>query len=117
MSGEFADLDALESELAQKGGAVVGINAFTLDGDEGADAEAKEIPSKAYGAYQNLWFDSTVMPAALPPDQAYSQRPMSSIRTGTSGELIVARSHPRADEGAALIEQALATSGRNPRPV
>ena len=56
--GELADLDALNQELAQKGGAVVGINAFTLDGDEGAIAEAKEILSKKGAAYQNLWFDS-----------------------------------------------------------
>lgn len=56
--GELADLDALNQELAQKGGAVVGINAFTLDGDESAIAEAKEILSKKGAAYQNLWFDS-----------------------------------------------------------
>ena len=52
--GELADLDALNQELAQKGGAVVGINAFTLDGDEGAIAEAKEILSKKGASYQNL---------------------------------------------------------------
>ena len=82
--GELADLDALNQELAQKGGAVVGINAFTLDGDEGAIAEAKEILSKKGASYQNLWFDSDSDPAVLPQDCMHSQRPMSLIRTGTS---------------------------------
>ncbi len=56
--GELADLDALNQELAQKGGAVVGINAFTLDGDEGAIAEAKEILSKKRSSLSEFWFDS-----------------------------------------------------------
>ena len=34
--GELADLDALNRELAEKGGALIGVNTFTLDGDEAA---------------------------------------------------------------------------------
>lgn len=82
--GELADLDALNQELAQKGGAVVGINAFTLDGDEGAIAEAKEILSKREHPIRISGLTPTAMPAVLPPDCTHSQRPMSLIRTGTS---------------------------------
>ena len=31
--GELAELDALNKELAGKGGALIGVNTFTLDGD------------------------------------------------------------------------------------
>ena len=34
--GELAELDALNKELAEKGGALIGVNTFTLDGDEAA---------------------------------------------------------------------------------
>ena len=44
--GELADLEALNKDLAAKGGAVVGINSFTLDGDKTAIAEAKDILAK-----------------------------------------------------------------------
>ena len=56
--GELGDLDALNNELAQKGGAVVGINAFTLDGDQDAILAAKEILSKKGASYKNIWFAS-----------------------------------------------------------
>ena len=56
--GELAELDALNQELAQKGGALIGVNAFTLDGDEGAIAEAKDILAKKGVTYQNVYFPS-----------------------------------------------------------
>ena len=56
--GELAELDGLNQELAQKGGALIGINAFTLDGDEGAIAEAKDILAKKGVTYQNVYFPS-----------------------------------------------------------
>lgn len=34
--GELSDLDALNQELAKKGGTLIGVNTFTLDGDEAA---------------------------------------------------------------------------------
>ena len=55
---ELAELEALNQQLAEKGGAVVGINSFTLDGDETAIAEAKEILAKKGVSYKNVWFDS-----------------------------------------------------------
>ena len=55
---ELPELEALHQELAQKGGAVVGINAFTLDGEEGAISDAKDLLSKKGVSYQNIWFAS-----------------------------------------------------------
>ena len=57
--GELGDLEALNKELAQKGGSVVGINSFTLDGDSKAISEAKDILNKKGITYKNLWFDSS----------------------------------------------------------
>lgn len=56
--GELADLEALNSRLAEKNGAVVGINSFTLDGDKSAISEAKDILAKKGASYKNIWFDS-----------------------------------------------------------
>ena len=57
--GELGELDALNKELADKGGALIGVNAFTLDGDETAIAEAKEVLAKKGATYQNVYFDSS----------------------------------------------------------
>ena len=56
--GELAELDALNEELAEKGGSLIGVNTFTLDGDEKAIAEAKEELAKKGATYQNVYFDS-----------------------------------------------------------
>lgn len=56
--GELAELESLNKQLAEKGGAVVGINSFTLDGDKTAIAEAKDILAKKGVSYKNIWFDS-----------------------------------------------------------
>ena len=56
--GELAELDGLNQELAQKGGALIGVNTFTLDGDEGAISEAKDILAKKGVTYQNVYFPS-----------------------------------------------------------
>ena len=55
---ELGDLEALNKSLAEKGGTVVGINAFTLDGDETAIAEAKAVLAKKGATYQNVYFAS-----------------------------------------------------------
>ena len=57
--GELGELDALNKELADKGGALIGVNAFTLDGDETAIAEAKDVLAKKDATYQNVYFDSS----------------------------------------------------------
>ena len=57
--GELGELDALNKELADKDGALIGVNAFTLDGDETAIAEAKEVLTKKGATYQNVYFDSS----------------------------------------------------------
>ena len=56
--GELAELDALNKELAEKGGALIGVNTFTLDGDETAISEAKDVLAKKGVTYQNVYFDS-----------------------------------------------------------
>ena len=56
--GELAELDALNKELAEKGGALIGVNTFTLDGDEAAISEAKAVLAKKGAAYQNVYFAS-----------------------------------------------------------
>ena len=56
--GELAELDALNKELAEKGGEIIGINAFTLDGDEAAISEAKDVLSKKGATYRNVYFPS-----------------------------------------------------------
>jgi len=56
--GELAELDALNKELAKKGGALIGVNTFTLDGDEAAISEAKDVLAKKGATYQNVYFDS-----------------------------------------------------------
>ena len=57
--GELGDLDALNKELADKGGALIGVNTFTLDGDEAAISEAKDVLAKKGATYQNVYFDSS----------------------------------------------------------
>ena len=56
--GELAELDALNKELGEKGGSLIGVNTFTLDGDEAAISEAKDVLAKKGATYQNVYFDS-----------------------------------------------------------
>ena len=56
--GELSELDALNKELAEKGGALIGVNTFTLDGDEAAISEAKNVLAKKGATYQNVYFAS-----------------------------------------------------------
>ena len=56
--GELVELDALNKELAQKGGALIGVNTFTLDGNEAAISEAKDVLAKKGATYQNVYFAS-----------------------------------------------------------
>lgn len=56
--GELSDLEALNKSLSEKGGEVVGINSFTLDGDKTAISEAKDVLAKKGASYKNIWFES-----------------------------------------------------------
>ena len=56
--GELSELDTLNRELAEKGGTLIGVNTFTLDGDETAISEAKDVLAKKGATYQNVYFDS-----------------------------------------------------------
>ena len=55
---ELSELDAMNKELAGKGGELIGINAFTLDGDEKSISESKEVLDKNGASYRNVYFDS-----------------------------------------------------------
>ena len=54
--GELSELDALNKELAKKGGALIGVNTSTLDGDEAEISEAKDVLAKKGVTYQNVYF-------------------------------------------------------------
>lgn len=56
--GELPDLEALHQELVKKGGAVIGINAFTLDGSTKDTNEAKSVLEQQGVTYPNIWFAS-----------------------------------------------------------
>mgnify|MGYP004564579571 FL=1 len=56
--GELSELDALNKKLAEKGGALIGVNTFTLDGNEAAISEAKDVLAKKGVTYQNVYFAS-----------------------------------------------------------
>lgn len=53
---ELSTLNQLNEALKAKGGAVVGINTDTLDGNEDAISEAKSILSEKGASYQNIYF-------------------------------------------------------------
>lgn len=55
--GELAELDALNKELGEKGGALIGINALTLDGDEMEISEAMNVLQENGASYRNVYFD------------------------------------------------------------
>ena len=54
--GELGELDELDQMLREKGGAVIGINADTIGGDESMIMEARNILEKKGAAYQNVYF-------------------------------------------------------------
>lgn len=56
--GELKDMETLNKKLMKKGGEVVGVNAYTLDGDKKAIADAKKLLEKKGVSYKNIWFKS-----------------------------------------------------------
>ena len=55
---ELGELNELNEELKLKGGAVIGINADTIGGDESMIMEARSILEKKGAAYQNIHFSA-----------------------------------------------------------
>lgn len=53
---ELGELNELDQMLREKGGAVIGINADTIGGDESMIMEAKNILEKKGAMYQNIYF-------------------------------------------------------------
>ena len=56
--GELSELDAINKERAKWGCSLIGVNTFTLDGDEAAISEAQDVLAKKGATYQNVYFDS-----------------------------------------------------------
>lgn len=78
---ELADLEALNKQLAKKGGAVVGINSFTLDGDKTAISDAKNILAKKDVTYKTFGLIQKVKPENSHPDCTPTPQLMLSIKT------------------------------------
>ena len=57
-SYDYKIVQKLNKELAEKGGQVVGVNSFTLDGNKDEVADAKDVLSKKGVTYKNIWFKS-----------------------------------------------------------
>ncbi len=58
LDGNTVKSDELFSANAVKGGSLIGVNTFTLDGDEAAISEAKDVLAKKGATYQNVYFNS-----------------------------------------------------------
>lgn len=109
--GELSELDALNKELADKDGALIGINSFTLNGDQMAISEAKEVLEKNGAAYQNVYADTdgelgTFMEGVF----AYPTTYVVDRQSNIVGEPIVGAitSKAQADALNKLIDQAIA---------
>ena len=55
---ELGDLNALNETLKEQGGAVIGVNTDTLDGDADQISEAKGLLESKGASYQNIYFSS-----------------------------------------------------------
>ena len=75
---ELGDLNALNETLKKQGGAVVGINVDTLDGNADAISTAKNLLESKGASYQNIYFPPTAQPATLRATSWPSRPPMSS---------------------------------------
>ena len=109
--GELGELDALNKELADKGGALIGVNAFTLDGDETAISDAKDVLAKKGATYQNVYFDSSSPAGAFTANIFAFPTPYVVDRNGNIvGEPIVGAitEKNQAETLQSLIDQAIA---------
>ena len=112
--GELAELDALNKELAEKGGSLIGVNTFTLDGDEEAISEAKDVLAKKGATYQNVYFDSDGEAGKFTTNIfAYPTTYVVDRNGNIVGEPIVGAitEKKQAETLQKLIEQALAADG------
>ena len=113
--GELGELEALNQKLADKGGAVVGVNSFTLDGDKAAISEAKSILEKKGVSYKNIWFGSDGEAGKF-TSKLYSYPTTYVVDSNGNivGQPIVGAitSGEQAKKLDALIDEAIASSGR-----
>ena len=113
--GELGDLEQLNEELAEKGGQVVGVNSFTLDGNEGEIADAKDVLNKKGVTYKNIWFKSDSEAGKFTSNLfSFPTTYVIDQNGNIVGEPIVG-SITSAEQRAALnklIDQAISNSGR-----
>ena len=113
--GELGDLEQLNKELAEKGGQVVGVNSFTLDGNKGDIADAKDVLSKKGVTYKNIWFKSDSEAGKFTSNLfSFPTTYVIDQNGNIVGEPIVG-AITSAEQRAALdklIDQAIANSGR-----
>ena len=113
--GELGELEALNQKLADKGGAVVGVNSFTLDGDKAAISEAKSILEKKGVSYKNIWFGSDGEAGKFTSNlYSYPTTYVVDSNGNIVGQPIVGAitSGEQAKKLDALIDEAIANSGR-----
>ena len=82
--GELSELDALNKELAEKGGSLIGVNTFTLDGDETAISEAKDVLARRAPPIRMCILTPTVRRESLPPTSLPIPPPMWSTAAAIS---------------------------------
>lgn len=82
--GELSELDALNKELAEKGGSLIGVNTFTLDGDETAISEAKDVLARRVPPIRTCILTPTVRRESLPPTSLPIPPPMWSTAAAIS---------------------------------
>ena len=113
--GELGDLEQLNKELAEKGGRVVGVNSFTLDGNKDDIADAKDVLSKKGVTYKNIWFKSDSEAGKLTSNLfSFPTTYVIDQNGNIVGEPIVG-AITSAEQRAALdklIDQAISNSGR-----
>ncbi len=114
--GELSELNALNEALKLRGGAVIGINADTIGGDESMIMEAKSILEKKGAKYQNIYFPADSEAGKLTYSITAFPTTMVVDRNGNMvGEPILGgiNSERQMTKLQALIDEALARNAKN----
>ena len=114
--GELSELNALNEELKLKGGAVIGINADTIGGDENMIMEAKNILEKKGAMYQNIYFPAESEAGKLTYSiTAFPTTMVVDCNGNMVGEPILGgiNSERQMTKLQALIDEALARNAKN----
>ena len=114
--GELGELNELDQMLREKGGAVIGINADTIGGDESMIMEAKSILEKKGAMYQNIYFPADSEAGKLTYSiTAFPTTVVVDCNGNMVGEPILGgiNSERQMTKLQALIDEALARNAKN----